>query len=214
MDWKELIKEEEAKDYYQNLQEFLDREYEHKTVYPPRNEVFTAFNLTPFEKVKVVIIGQDPYHGQGQAHGLAFSVREGVKLPPSLRNIFKELQDDLNKEMRTNGELTSWAEQGVFLLNTVLTVEEGKAGSHHKRGWETFTDTVISKLSDYHTGLVFILWGTPAQLKKKLIDPKKHFIVESVHPSPLSAYRGFFGSKPFSRTNQYLKEEGQEEICW
>lgn len=215
MNWKELIASEEIKPYYQNLQAFLNDQYQKgKVIYPPRDEVFTAFNLTPFEEVKVVILGQDPYHGAGQAHGLAFSVKEGVKLPPSLRNIFKELEDDVQVPISPNGNLSSWATQGVLLLNTVLTVEEGKAGSHHKQGWEVFTDTVITKLSEYHTGLVFVLWGAPAQTKKKLIDETKHFIVESVHPSPLSSYRGFFGSKPFSKVNEYLRRAGKAEIDW
>lgn len=214
MDWKDLIKEEEAKGYYQNLQAFLDREYESKTIYPPRDEVFNAFKLTPFKKVKVIVLGQDPYHGKGQAHGLAFSVRDGVKLPPSLKNIYKELENDLEIKTAPNGNLTFWAKQGVFLLNTVLTVEEGKAGSHHKKGWEVFTDTVIANLSKNHSGLVFILWGAPAQTKKKLIDLSKHHIIESAHPSPLSSYRGFFGSKPFSKVNECLKEMGKGEINW
>ncbi|HLW58198.1 MAG TPA: uracil-DNA glycosylase [Bacteriovoracaceae bacterium] len=215
MNWKELIREEETKDYYQKLQAFLKAEYQNnKTIYPPQNETFTAFDLTPFEKVKVVILGQDPYHGPHQAHGLAFSVKKGVKFPPSLRNILRELHDDLKVPLPNDGDLSAWAKQGVLLLNTVLTVEAGKAGSHHKKGWETFTDTVISHLNEHHTGLVFVLWGAPAQTKKKLIDENKHFIVESVHPSPLSAYRGFFGSRPFSTINHLLQKSGKSEINW
>lgn len=215
MNWQDIIKEEQRKEYYQKLSAFLEEQYrQNKTIYPPQNEVMSAFDLTPFEKVKVIILGQDPYHGPNQAHGLAFSVRRGVPLPPSLRNIFKELQDDLDIPISTNGDLSSWASQGVLLLNTVLTVEEGKAGSHHKKGWETFTDTVISKLNEFHSGLVFVLWGAPAQSKKKLIDLTKHFVVESVHPSPLSAYRGFFGSKPFSQVNALLSKQGKEVIDW
>lgn len=215
MNWKDLIDNEKAKPYFEELQAFLKNQYQQqKIVYPPQEEIFQAFDLTPFEEVKVIILGQDPYHGVGQAHGLAFSVKDGVKLPPSLRNIFKELGDDLNIPMSTNGNLTSWATQGVLLLNTVLTVEAGKAGSHHKKGWEIFTDTVIAKLNEHHRGLIFVLWGAPAQTKKKLIDDNKHFIVESVHPSPLSAYRGFFGSRPFSKVNEYLRKMGKEEIDW
>lgn len=215
MNWQELISEEENKEYYQKLMSFLETEYLHdKIIYPPRTEVFTAFDLTPFEEVKVIILGQDPYHGPLQAHGLAFSVREGVKLPPSLRNIFKELHDDLAIPISSNGDLSSWARQGVLLLNTVLTVEAGKAGSHQKKGWEIFTDTVIAQLSDHHAGLVFVLWGAPAQSKKKIIDETKHFIVESVHPSPLSAYRGFLGSRPFSQVNHFLQKQGKEQIDW
>lgn len=215
MNWNDIIREEENKDYYQKLQSFLREEYQQgKVIYPPQNEIFTAFDLTPFSDVKVIILGQDPYHGAGQAHGLAFSVKDGIKLPPSLRNIYKELQDDLKIEVSSNGNLTSWAKQGVLLLNTVLTVEEGKAGSHHKRGWETFTDTVIKSLSEKHEGLIFILWGAPAQTKKKLIDLDKHIIVEAPHPSPLSSYRGFFGSRPFSQVNAHLQKLGKKGIDW
>lgn len=215
MIWKELIREEEKKEYYQKLQAFLKAEYQNnKTIYPPQNETFTAFDLTPFETVKVVILGQDPYHGPHQAHGMAFSVKKGVKFPPSLRNIFKELHDDLKVPLPSDGDLSAWAKQGVLLLNTVLTVEAGKAGSHHKKGWEIFTDTVISRLNEHHTGLVFVLWGAPAQTKKKLIDENKHFIVESVHPSPLSAYRGFFGSRPFSKINHLLQNSGKSKVDW
>lgn len=215
MNWQDLIKEEQSKDYFQKLQSFLDWEYRnHKCIYPPKDEIYTAFNLTPMDEVKVIILGQDPYHGEGQAHGLAFSVRKGVALPPSLRNIFKELHDDLDVPVSSNGDLSSWAKQGVLLLNTVLTVEAAKAGSHQKKGWEIFTDTVIKTLSEKHSGLVFVLWGAPAQSKKKLIDESKHLIVESVHPSPLSSYRGFFGSKPFSKINQWLREHGKKEIDW
>lgn len=215
MNWKDVIAAEKRKDYFQQLEAFLESEYRAgKTIFPPKSEIFTAFDLTPFEKVKVVILGQDPYHGAGQAHGLAFSVKEGTKLPPSLRNIFKELSTDLGIPVSAEGNLSRWAQQGVLLLNTVLTVEEGRAGSHQKKGWEIFTNTIIERLSESHEGMVFVLWGAPAISKKALIDQSKHFIVESVHPSPLSAYRGFFGSRPFSQTNRLLKEAGKKEIDW
>jgi uracil-DNA glycosylase len=215
MNWKDLIKEEKRKDYFLELESFLESEYRAgKTIYPPKSEVFTAFELTPFEQVKVVILGQDPYHGHGQAHGLAFSVKEGVKLPPSLRNIFKELHTDLGIDRGSKGDLSAWARQGVLLLNTILTVEEGRAGSHQKKGWEIFTDTLIKTISDQCKGVIFILWGAPAQTKKKLINTQTHHVIESVHPSPLSSYRGFFGSKPFSQTNHLLKNAGKKEINW
>ncbi len=185
-----------------------------KTIFPPDQYIFEAFRLTPFENVKVVILGQDPYHGQGQAHGLAFSVRPGVKPPPSLVNIFKELQEDLEVPNPEGGSLEKWAKQGVLLLNAVLTVEEGRPGSHHQKGWERFTDKVIEILSEKKNNLVFILWGSPAQRKASKVDDKKHLILKSVHPSPLSVYRGFYGSKPFSKTNQYLRQHHIREIDW
>lgn len=215
MNWHKLKAAEEIKDYFIQLKSFLERQYqEKKVIYPPAHEVYQAFDLTPFNEVKVIILGQDPYHGQGQAHGLAFSVKKGVKLPPSLRNIFKELENDLQITLGPEGNLTAWAQQGVLLLNTVLTVEEGRAGSHHKKGWEFFTDTVIKLLDEELQDLVFVLWGAPAQTKKKLINSSKHLIIEAPHPSPLSSYRGFFGSKPFSKINEHLQKVGKAPIDW
>ena len=185
-----------------------------KIIYPEDNEIFEAFKLTPFEKVKVVILGQDPYHGVGQAHGLCFSVKKGIKIPPSLVNIFKELKDDLKIDPPQNGYLEPWAREGVLLLNSVLTVEAGEAGSHHGKGWEQFTDKIIEILNEKKNNLVFILWGGPAQKKASKVDETKHLVLKSVHPSPLSFYRGFLGSKPFSKTNKYLNENGKEEINW
>ena len=214
-DWKEYLQKELESSYMKELGEFLKQERKSgKNIFPRPEKVFEAFNLTPLEKVKVVILGQDPYHGQGQAHGLCFSVNVGVKPPPSLVNIFKELKDDLNIDVPDHGCLESWARQGVLLLNTVLTVEEGKAASHHNKGWERFTDKVIELLNTKKENLVFILWGSPAQKKARFVDGSKHFIIKSVHPSPLSVYRGFSGSKPFSKTNSYLKEHGLTEINW
>lgn len=212
--WKAL-EDEFCKPYMQDLMAFLEAEIKlGKSIYPPRPDIFNAFNLTPYSKVKVVIIGQDPYHGPGQAHGLAFSVRSGVKIPPSLVNIFKELSDDIGLSVPNHGCLESWARQGVLLLNNVLTVEEGKAGSHHKKDWEIFTDRVIELLNERKENLVFILWGNPAQKKAKSVDEKKHLILRSVHPSPLSVYRGFLGSKPFSQTNTFLTSKGITPIDW
>ncbi len=185
-----------------------------KVIYPDKKDIFSAFEHTHFEDVKVVIIGQDPYHGEGQAHGLSFSVRPEIRLPPSLVNIYKEIKDDLGLSPPKNGSLVSWAEQGVLLLNSVLTVEKDKAGSHHKHGWEHFTDHVIEVLNREKKNLVFILWGSPAQKKASKVDEIKHLLIKSPHPSPLSSYRGFFGSKPFSKTNQYLKEHNLAEIQW
>ena len=212
--WKEVLMNEFEKDYFKKLTEFVQNEYNTKTIYPPQSEIFSAFDFTPFENVKVVILGQDPYHGEGQANGLSFSVADGIKLPPSLRNIYKELKDDVGIEISTSGNLESWAKQGVLLLNATLTVEATKAGSHQKKGWETFTDAVIQKLSDQKENLVFILWGAYAQKKGAKIDRNKHFVIESAHPSPLGAYRGFWGSKPFSTTNQFLKSKNITEIDW
>ena len=211
-DWQEVLQEEVAQPYFAELMDFVENEYEEQTIYPPKEDVFNAFNHTPFEQVKVVILGQDPYHGPGQAHGLSFSVKPGVEHPPSLRNMLKELQDDLGCDIPKDGTLTKWADQGVLMLNTVLTVQEGKAHSHKGKGWEIFTDAVIRKLSEREEPIVFVLWGKPAQQKKLLIDTELHAVIESVHPSPLSARRGFFGSKPYSAINEKLKEFGKEPI--
>ncbi|NOQ16693.1 MAG: uracil-DNA glycosylase [Methyloprofundus sp.] len=213
--WQRYLNGEFAKEYMQDLQSFLQQELlQKKSIYPEENQYFYALNVTPFDQVKVVILGQDPYHGSGQAHGLSFSVLENTKCPPSLVNIYKELSDDLAIEIPKSGDLTSWAEQGVLLLNSVLTVEGNKAASHQKQGWEQFTDKVIQSLNDNAEGIVFILWGAYAQKKASFIDDKKHFILKSVHPSPLSSYRGFFASKPFSKTNQYLESIGKSAINW
>ena len=211
--WDSVFKKINENHDFSTLKETLSSRYQSGNVFPPREEIYTAFDLTPFENVKVVILGQDPYHGEGQAHGLAFSVNDGIKLPPSLRNIYKELEDDLGIK-RHSGSLKDWAREGVLLLNTVLTVDESQANSHRGLGWEVFTDSVIEAVSDYLEGVVFILWGKPAQSKIKLIDTTKHHIIQSVHPSPLSAYRGFFGSKPFSQTNDYLVSQGLKPIDW
>jgi uracil-DNA glycosylase len=213
--WLSLLSHELSAPYMRDLMNYLESEkLAGKTIFPPDQYIFEAFRLTPFENVKVVILGQDPYHGQGQAHGLAFSVRPGVKPPPSLVNIFKELQEDLEVPNPEGGSLEKWAKQGVLLLNAVLTVEEGRPGSHHQKGWERFTDKVIEILSEKKNNLVFILWGSPAQRKASKVDDKKHLILKSVHPSPLSVYRGFYGSKPFSKTNQYLRQHHIREIDW
>ncbi len=212
--WKEVLKEEFKKAYFQNLTDFVKNEYQTHPIYPPGKQIFAAFDHTPFEEVKVVIIGQDPYHGAGQAHGLSFSVPEGIKQPPSLKNIFKELDSDLGISPVQSGNLERWAEQGVLLLNATLTVRASQPGSHQNKGWEEFTDAAIQKLSDEKEHLVFILWGAYAQKKGSMIDPSKHFIIKSPHPSPFSAHNGFFGSKPFSKTNYYLKSMGKNEINW
>lgn len=213
--WRSVLAEEFEKPYMGKLREFLVAETNAgKIIYPPTDDIFSALNLTPFNKVKVVIIGQDPYHGPGQAHGLCFSVKKGVKTPPSLVNIYKELKDDLGINTPEHGYLEEWARQGVLLLNNVLTVEDNKAGSHHGHGWEQFTDKIIEVLNQKKENLVFILWGSPAQKKAKSVDENKHFIIKSVHPSPLSSYRGFFGSKPFSKSNAFLKSKGITEIDW
>lgn len=197
------------------LQSFLKEERaKGKVIYPKEEDIFRALKLTPLENVRVVVLGQDPYHGEGQAQGLAFSVPGDLKLPPSLKNIYKELSDDLSLESPTSGDLTAWANQGVLLLNTVLSVEAGKAGSHHGRGWEIFTDHILRVINEKKNNVVFILWGSPAQKKTQLIDESRHLILMSPHPSPLSSYRGFFGSKPFSKTNAYLKSHGLPEIEW
>lgn len=213
--WKPFLEEEFKKPYMKDLLSFLNLERKKgKVIYPLEENILEAFRLTPFKSVKVVIIGQDPYHGKDQAHGLAFSVQKGVKIPPSLVNIFKELKDDLGLDIPKDGLLKSWAQQGVLLLNTVLTVEEGLAGSHHKKGWEQFTDKVIEVLNTEKKNIVYILWGSPAQKKASHVNPINNLILKSVHPSPLSVYRGFIGSKPFSTTNSYLIKHGISEINW
>lgn len=212
--WKELIQTESQKEYYQNLMKFLDQEYKTKTIYPPRKQLFTCFEVCPYDNVKVVILGQDPYHGENQAHGLCFSVQKGTKIPPSLRNIYKELKEDLGIDAPSHGYLMDWANQGVFLLNAVMSVEAGKAGSHQNQGWEKFTDTVIQKINERKDGVVFLLWGNWAISKAKLITNPQHVILTSAHPSPLSASRGFLGSKPFSKVNIALEKMGHTPIDW
>ena len=212
--WKELLKDEFEKPYFSELIQFVKNEYKTTKIYPPGKLIFNAFNLCPFDKVQVVIIGQDPYHGPGQAHGLCFSVNDGVRFPPSLINIFKEIKDDIGTDAPNTGNLTRWAEQGVLLLNATLTVRAHQAGSHQNRGWETFTDAAIRALAEQREHLVFILWGSYAQRKGAFIDRSKHMVLTSAHPSPLSAYNGFFGNKHFSRANAYLKEHGEQEIAW
>ena len=213
MTFEEIINKERQKEYFKKLETFLEEEYRTKTIFPPKDEVFTAFQLCEFKDVKVVIIGQDPYHEINQAHGLAFSVKDGNKLPKSLINIYKELYDDL-LVTRLTGELTEWASQGVFLINTVLTVEEGKANSHRNKGWEIFTSKVIEELNNDDSPKVFVLWGNQAYEYENMITNVNHKIIKSAHPSPLSAYRGFFGSKPFSKINEFLKEHDLKEIDW
>lgn len=212
--WKKLLWDEFQKPYFTALKEFLIKEKKSHTIYPKGENIFNAFNKTPFDAVKVVILGQDPYHGPNQAHGLSFSVMDGVAYPPSLQNIFKELKEDIGCNIPKSGNLSSWAKEGVFLLNTVLTVRASEANSHRGQGWENFTDAVISLLSEKKEHLVFILWGSPAGAKASLIDQKKHLILKAPHPSPLSSYRGFFGSKPFSKTNEYLISKGKTPILW
>ena len=212
--WRQRLQSEFDKEYFEQLTEFVRQEYQQATVYPPGPLIFNAFNLCPFDRVKVVLIGQDPYHGPGQAQGLCFSVNEGVTFPPSLVNIFKELESDLGIQRPTSGSLVRWAEQGVFLLNATLTVREHQPGSHQNRGWESFTDAVIRLLATEKEHLVFILWGGYAQRKGAFIDRNRHCVITSPHPSPLSAYHGFFGNKPFSRTNDYLTAHGLSPIQW
>ena len=212
--WKEALMPEFSKDYFIRLTDFVRKEYHETTVYPPGKLIFNAFNLCPFDKVKVVIIGQDPYHGPGQAHGLCFSVNDGIQPPPSLVNIFKEINSDLGKPIPQSGNLTRWAEQGVLLLNATLTVRAHQAGSHQRRGWEEFTDAVIRKLAEEKNNLVFILWGAYAQKKGAFIDRSKHLVLTSVHPSPLSAHSGFFGNHHFSLANDYLVRNGKTAIDW
>ena len=211
--WKPFLKSEFDQPYFKELSQFLTDAYAKRTIYPPKQQVFSAFT-TDLNDIKVVIIGQDPYHGPRQANGLAFSVHQGIQLPPSLQNIFKEIHDDVGTPIPTNGDLTRWAKQGVMLLNNTLTVEAHLAGSHRGKGWETFTQHVIEYLNANRPHLVFILWGRDARSKKPMIDQTKHFIIESAHPSPLSAYNGFFGSKPFSKCNAKLKEWNLPEIEW
>jgi uracil-DNA glycosylase len=213
--WKSVLKDEFDKSYMLNLKAFLANEKKAgKTIFPRGEEYFAALNTTPFEQVKVVVIGQDPYHGPGQAHGLCFSVRPGVGVPPSLMNIYKELKNDLGITPPGHGFLLEWAQQGVLLLNAVLTVQAGMAASHQGKGWEQFTDAIVHALNEKRQGLVFVLWGSYAQKKGAFIDRNKHFVIEGPHPSPLSAHRGFMGSKPFSKINSYLKSTGQAEINW
>ncbi|WP_304543024.1 uracil-DNA glycosylase [Sulfurimonas microaerophilic] len=212
--WRDVLDKELKEPYLKELKQTLLQEKLHHTIYPEEENIFNAYNTTDFDDVKVVILGQDPYHGENQAHGLAFSVLNGVKHPPSLVNIFKELQDDIGCEYPTTSELTSWAKQGVFLINAVLTVRAANAASHKAIGWEKFTDATIKAISEKKEHIVFILWGKPAQMKEKLIDQSKHLILKAPHPSPLSSYRGFFGSKPFSKTNEYLIANKKTPINW
>ena len=210
--WKDVLAEEWEKPYFKQLQSFLDEEYTSQTIYPARSEIGSAFKMTAYEDVLVVILGQDPYHGEGQAHGMSFSVKPGVRIPPSLKNMLKELEGDLGCPLPADGYLESWAKQGVLLLNTVLTVRAGVANSHKGMGWETFTDTVIQKLSERTKPIIFVLWGKPAQSKIKRIDTEKHVIIQAPHPSPLSAYRGFLGSKPYSQINAQLAAWDEQPI--
>lgn len=213
-DWDTVLDSEFKKEYFYNLLKFVQGEYARKTIYPSKKEVFRAFRYTPYKNVKVVILGQDPYHGEGQAEGLSFSVPKGIKKPPSLVNIFKELESDLGCKMPNTGSLVPWAKQGVLLLNTVLTVIKDQAASHKDIGWEVFTDEVIKKINEKEEPVVFILWGSYARSKKKYITNPKHLVIESAHPSPLSAYNGFFGSKPFSKTNEFLIKNNLKPINW
>lgn len=213
-DWDKILENEFQKDYYKSIRAFLKNEYFSRTIFPPMHDIFNALKYTPYSEAKVVILGQDPYHEIGQAHGLSFSVKKGVKIPPSLVNIYKELNSDIGMKIPNHGELTSWAKQGVLLLNATLTVREGMANSHKDIGWSIFTDEVIKKLNERNTPVVFILWGANARSKKKYITNKNHLIIESAHPSPLSAYNGFFGSRPFSKANSFLKSHGITEINW
>lgn len=213
--WQTVLAGEKQQPYFQNALDYVKNEKAAgKTIYPKSADIFNAFKYTPFEEVKVVILGQDPYHGPRQAHGLCFSVQPGITPPPSLKNIFQELHNDVGMKIPNHGNLEKWAQQGVLLLNTVLTVEAGKPQSHANIGWETFTDKVIQTLNDEKEGLIFLLWGSPAQRKGQIIDIRKHHILKSVHPSPLSAHRGFLGCKHFSKTNQILREQGKAEIDW
>ncbi|MCI9336417.1 MAG: uracil-DNA glycosylase [Lachnospiraceae bacterium] len=213
-DWVAELGTEFNKPYYKNLYEFVKNEYNTTQVFPPADDIFNAFHLTPLSKVKVVIIGQDPYHDVGQAHGLCFSVKPEVKIPPSLVNIYRELRDDLGCYVPNNGYLVKWADQGILMLNTVLTVRAHQANSHRGKGWEEFTDAAIRALNKQDRPIVFILWGRPAQTKEKMLDNPKHLILKAAHPSPLSANNGFFGSRPFSQTNRFLEENGLEPIDW
>ena len=212
--WFNLLDNEFEKPYFISIRNFLRVEYKNKTIYPHPSNIFNAFNSSPVNSIKAVIIGQDPYHGAGQAHGLCFSVPSDIPIPPSLKNIYKELSEDLNIDSPNHGNLSSWANQGVFLLNSVLTVEDGKANSHKNIGWEKFTEEVISKLSKETSGIVFVLWGKQAQEKEEFIDGSKHLILKAAHPSPLSAYNGFFGCRHFSKINSYLHSQNKEKIDW
>lgn len=214
--WKTILASEQEQSYYQKLQIFLTEQYKQETVYPKKEHILNALQLTDYDAVKVIILGQDPYHGPNQAHGLSFSVEQGQKIPPSLKNMMKELQQDIGCELPDDGDLSNWARQGVLLLNTVLTVQAGKANSHKGQGWEQFTDAIIEKLAERDIGIVFLLWGKPAQSKRKIIEQisDRHIIFEAPHPSPLSAHRGFFGSKPYSKTNAALQSIGEKPIEW
>jgi uracil-DNA glycosylase len=212
--WNNVLYEVFEEEFFKNLVRYVKSEYQKETVYPPGKFIFNAFDQCAFENVKIVILGQDPYHGPGQAHGLSFSVQPGVPFPPSLLNIFKEIQSDIGKIMPPNGDLTRWAQQGVFLLNATLTVRAGEAGSHQKRGWEEFTDRVILRISDHKSNVVFMLWGAYAGRKADLIDQSRHLVLKAPHPSPLSAHRGFFGCRHFSLANDYLEKHGLEKIDW
>ena len=215
MTWKDIIENEQQKRYYEKLKEEIDKRYENSIVFPEKQNIFKAFSLTKFEDLKVVILGQDPYHGIGQAQGLSFSTPSNIKNPPSMVNILKEINDDLGKKsVCEDGDLTPWAKQGIMLLNTILTVEQGLPKSHHNLGWEIFTDNIIKYISDNKENVIFLLWGSPAISKTKLIDKNKHFILTAPHPSPLSVYRGFYGCKHFSKTNEILKKLNKEEIIW
>lgn len=212
--WDQILDEEYKKDYFKNLVDFINKEYKEKTIYPLKSQILRSLVLTDYDDVKVVILGQDPYHGEGEANGLAFAVSNGIKLPPSLKNIYKELYEDLGLEIANVGNLECWAKEGVLLLNSVLTVEKDKPASHKSLGWEQFTDAIISKVNEKDTPVVFILWGNFARGKKNLITNSKHCVIESTHPSPFSAHYGFFGSKPFSKTNDFLKQNNIKEINW
>ena len=212
--WDEILKEEYDKEYFKKIAQFINKEYKEKIIFPQKSKILRALNLTKYEDVKVVILGQDPYHGEGEANGLAFAVSNGIKLPPSLKNIYKELNEDLDVPIANVGNLECWAREGVLLLNAVLTVEKDKPASHKNLGWEQFTDAIIKKINEKNTPVVFILWGNFARSKKTLITSSKHYVIESPHPSPFSARNGFFGSKPFSKTNEFLKQTGQKEIDW
>ena len=212
--WDEILKEEYQKDYFKNIAMFVNKEYREKTIFPPKSNILRAFKLTDYDNVKVVILGQDPYHGINEANGLAFSVSKGVRLPPSLQNIYKELYNDLGITISTNGDLEKWAREGVLLLNSVFTVEKDKPASHKNIGWEQFSDEVIKKVNEKNTPVVFILWGNFAKSKAKYITNPIHLVITSPHPSPFSAYSGFFGSKPFSRTNEFLRKNNIKEIDW
>ncbi|HOY92539.1 MAG TPA: uracil-DNA glycosylase [Prolixibacteraceae bacterium] len=212
--WKEVLEDEFQKPYFEALTRFVKEEYAFHRVFPPGSLIFNAFDKCPFDRVKVVILGQDPYHGPGQAHGLCFSVPDGVEFPPSLQNIFTEIESDLGIKAPRSGNLERWAGQGVFLLNAILTVTAHVAGSHQNQGWEIFTDRVIHLLAENHENLVFMLWGNYAQQKGKFIDPSRHLVLKSVHPSPLSVYRGFFGNRHFSKANEYLQAHGKTPVAW